>query len=101
MNIIVNCDLRVSVLDIHKVNCLTFHELKDDTYMFVAVECGYLEEGINTVPLPANASLVYGEEYVYSCLYGYEPVNPNTTMVTNCRANGTFSLEEPPNCTGE
>ena len=71
------------------------------TFLHAAVECGSPPGGINTVMVPSEVDLVYGEEYVYSCLYGYEPVNPNRTMVTNCRANGTFSLEQPPNCTGK
>ena len=66
----------------------------------LAIKCGLLEEGTNTVPLPVNASLVYGEEYTYSCLYGYKPVYPNMNMVTRCLANGSLSLDVLPKCTG-
>ena len=65
------------------------------------MECGQLENGVNTVPVPAGAELVFGQEYTYSCLSGYEPETPEMNMVINCTADGLFSLTSLPNCTGK
>ena len=67
----------------------------------LARKCDKPPDGTNTVPVPAEVSLVYGEEYVYSCLSGYEPYNANQPMVTSCTANGNFSLEPAPFCKGK
>ena len=67
-------------------------------YISLAVRCGKPEDVHNAVPVPEEVDLVYGEEYVYSCLYGYESFTAD--MVTYCTADGSFSLINPPNCTG-
>ena len=44
--------------------------------------------------------LVFGEKYTYSCLSGYEPVNIGENMITECTADGTFTLASAPACAG-
>ena len=63
--------------------------------------CGPPEEGTNTVPIPAEVDLVFGEQYVYFCLSGYQPAAPGLEMVTECMANGSLSLTARPICTGK
>ena len=69
--------------------------------MCTAVECGTPTNGENTVPVPAEVDLVFGQEYVYSCLSGYEPTSVDMVMVTNCTSAGDFSLDVLPKCTGK
>ena len=63
--------------------------------------CGPPEEGTNTVPIPAEVNLVFGEQYVYSCLSGYQPASVGMVLVTECMANGSLSLMTLPICTGK
>ena len=67
--------------------------------LFLGITCGAPPNGINTVPVPAEVSLVYEEKYVYSCLPGYKLADENMTTVTTCKADGIFSLDILPNCT--
>ena len=63
------------------------------------MECGKPGDGTNTVPVPDGVDLVFGEKYIYSCLVGFELASPG--VVTECTADGTFSLSDPPICTGK
>ena len=63
--------------------------------------CGTPPNGTNTVPVPAVVNLTFAEEYVYSCLYGYKPAASGMVMVTTCKADGSFSLEDLPICTSK
>ena len=56
---------------------------------------------MNTVPVPAEVSLMYKERYVYSCLPGYKLADENMNTVTTCMANGMFSMDVLPTCTGK
>ena len=69
-------------------------------YLFLAVGCGMPEEGFNTAAVPADTSLKFGDEYMYTCLCGFEPALSGQEMVTECTEDGSFSLQPPPNCTG-
>ena len=69
--------------------------------MYIAVVCGTPPEGTNTVPVPAEVNLKFGERYVYSCKTGFKPASVNMDKVTNCTADGTFSLDTLPICTCE
>ena len=65
-----------------------------------AVKCGTPKNGKNAVPVPAEVDLVFGQEYVYSCLSGYEPASVDMVMVTKCTSEGDFSLQSLPVCKG-
>ena len=60
--------------------------------------CGSPPGGINTVPVPADVYMVFGDEFIYSCLSGYKPEISGMNMATTCRADGTLSLEPLPVC---
>ena len=61
------------------------------------VPCGSPPEGINTEPVPDNLTLYYQGRWNYTCLPGYETCDD---ISINCQLNGSFSLQQPPNCTG-
>ena len=88
------CDLKDS-----KRN-MCFYTSISTLYVFLALECGIPEDGINTVSVPADLSLNFGDQYMYTCLCGFEPALSGQEMVTECTEDGSFSLQPPPNCTG-
>ena len=65
---------------------------------YTAKVCGEPLDGTNTVSVPADLNMVFGDEYTYSCLNGYEPETPGMDMVTTCMANGALSLDPLPVC---
>ena len=56
--------------------------------------CGVPSYGTNTQLVP-QVSLSYQDTYNYSCLTGYET---NGDITTECLANGSWSLSNPPVC---
>ena len=58
------------------------------------VSCGIPMDGINTEAVPQLA-LFYGDTYNYSCLSG---LDTNDDIMTQCQADGTFTLAVPPTC---
>ena len=67
-------------------------------FLHTAVVCGTPADGSNTVPVPPEVDMAFGDEYVYSCLAGYEPAVLGMNFVTECLADSTFSLIPPPSC---
>ena len=63
-------------------------------YLHTGISCGILPKGIGTQDT-APANLQYQDTYNYSCLTGYET---NDDITTECLADGSFSLENPPTC---
>ena len=66
--------------------------------IFIAKVCDEPLDGTNTVPVPTNLNMVFGDEYTYSCLSGYEPETPGMNMTIDCTADGTLSLDTLPVC---
>ena len=64
--------------------------------MYLGISCGVPPAGINTSV--ASNSLFYEDSYNYTCLDGFVTNDPVTT---ECLANGTFSLDNPPSCTSQ
>ena len=63
--------------------------------------CGSPPDGANTVPVPDNYSLSYGEKYTYSCLEGYETTDQLTVECEYDSSGRAFILSSAaPNCTG-
>ena len=63
--------------------------------------CGTPPNGTNTVPVPSSVNLVYQQTYEYMCLPNADFSPPDANVTTTCLADGSFSLDPPPNCTGE
>ena len=55
--------------------------------------CGVPESGTNTEEPKKN--LLYRDKHTYECLLGYET---DDALVTECQSNGSFSLDQPPEC---
>ena len=68
-------------------------------YYIVAVECGKPSNGTNTVPVDTYITLKFGEEYIYSCVEGFELASSNVQLTIRCESDGLFSASAP-NCTG-
>ena len=63
---------------------------------FLEISCGVPPVGVKTdVP---SGILLYQGSYNYSCLDGYETKD---RVTTECLANGSLSLDNPPNCTSK
>ena len=65
-------------------------------FVYLEISCGVPPAGDNT-NVPSD-SLLYQDSYEYTCLDGYET---NDTVTTNCLADRSLSLANPPNCTSE
>ena len=70
--------------------------MSTDASSVIELSCGIPPNGINT-EIPSD-SIVYHEVYHYVCEVGHET---NNSLSTECLANGTFSLVNPPNCASE
>ena len=67
-----------------------------DVNCILEILCGQPPNGANTeVP---EVSVLYNEQYTYKCITGYRTSDETTT---ECLANGTFNLQNLPNCTSE
>ena len=62
----------------------------------LAISCGRLTKGINTVE--PKRRLSYPETYNYTCITGYVT---NDTTTIQCLVNGSLSLANPPTCTSK
>ena len=60
-------------------------------------ECRTPSPGINTIAIPKDYTATYGAIYNYECIDGYET---RDSYQTKCMADGTWSLETAPICTG-
>ena len=60
------------------------------------MDCGKPWIGLNTIPIPANLSLKFGDLYTYSCSPGFKLASSDVTTI--CQEDGTLSIE-PPICT--
>ena len=60
---------------------------------FAGISCGVPANGGNTET--PTVSLLYQDTYNYSCLTGYKT---NYAITTECLADGSLSLDFPPNC---
>ena len=70
--------------------------LKQNDRFFLEISCGVPPVGVKTdVP---SVSLLYQDSYDYSCLDGYETTD---RVTAECLANGSLSLDNPPNCTSK
>ena len=89
--------------DIHNIFTLSStafwpYKFSIDTFLFIApVSCGNPPNGIKTESVPEDLTLNYLDVWNYTCLPGYETCDE---MSTYCQLNGSFSLKQPPNCTG-
>ena len=64
---------------------------------FAEIKCGIPPNGTNTQTVP-QVSLSYQDTYNYSCLTGHVT---NDNITTECLANGSLSVDSPPNCTSK
>ena len=63
--------------------------------------CRSPPDGTNTVPVPDDCSLSYGEKYTYSCLEGFETADQLTVECEYDSTGRAFILSPAaPNCTG-
>ena len=60
-------------------------------------KCRAPPSGINTIAIPKDYIATYGTVYNYECIYGYETQD---SYQTKCMADGTWSLDTAPICTG-
>ena len=60
--------------------------------LIVAVECGYVRNGTNTVPVLQSEILHYGESYTYECVGDFWTHDP---LTVTCQADGTMSSYAP------
>ena len=65
-------------------------------FYLVEVFCGTPPHGLYT-EIPQTV-LMYLDTYNYSCMDGYWTNDP---ILTQCQADGTFSLNNPPVCTSK
>ena len=63
----------------------------------LAVHCERPKDGLNTVKVDETLNMTHSDVYVYTCLPGYAT---DDDVLTLCRADGSLSLESPPNCSG-
>ena len=71
-------------------------------YVFVfcillAVPCDSPQDGVETVSVNTSISYVFGENYTYECIDGYEY---SGELVSTCQSDGNWSLPAP-TCTGK
>ena len=66
-------------------------------YCLLAVPCGSPQDGMQTVPVDTSVLYVFGDNYTYECIDGYE--NSGELMST-CQSDRNWSLS-PPACTGK
>ena len=60
------------------------------------VSCGIPPNGSFTET--PQSILRYSDVYNYSCISGY---GTNQPIMTQCQADGTFSLKDPPSCSSK
>ena len=80
----------------HVLNLMDMKLIVTVFLLFLEISCGVPPAGDNT-NVPSD-SLLYQDSYEYTCLDGYET---NDTVTTNCLADRSLSLANPPNCTSE
>ena len=73
---------------------MTIHLFIDS--FFADISCGVPANGDNTET--PTVSLLHQDTYYYSCLTGYWT---NDSITTECLADGSLSLDSPPNCTSK
>ena len=85
------------------VNYYTLNQYVYGTFKLLGNRtCDPPEDGLYTVPVPANERWSIGEKYSYQCLDGYEPYYPyKDCMVVTCTADFEWTPEPPPSCTSK
>ena len=66
-------------------------------FNFVVITCKAPKNGFGTILVDPEVSAVFGEEYSYTCVFGY---TTEDKLTVKCVADDTWSLP-PPNCTGK
>ena len=64
----------------------------------VAMTCGPPPAGFHTKEEPSDFTANFSAEYIYECLPGFES---STCLQTFCLADGSWSVNPPPDCNGK
>ena len=75
-----------------------FAKIQYHPHIFLDIQCGTLEDGMNTEPVNTSIVMRYLDVFIYTCLHGY---STDDEVINLCTPEGTLTLSSPPNCTSK